>query len=331
MVAMSWWGRRRRRQDDDRAAAPAPAPVVGPAPASPTGPAPAPTAAPPAVTGVLDPAVAAELAEVGFVRLGQFLDPDEVAAARAVFTRAASRLDRPIGETWFPTILLPETDVRDEMNDGLRSLIEPRLASVFDRSQLDLMRIDYSVKPASPDSELGAHQDFALIDEDRWTSLYFWIPLSDSDERNGTLHVLPRSHRFANRVRSQHVPAVFDEVLDLVRGHSVRLDCAAGELVVMVSGVVHWSPPNRSDELRLAAHGIVKPIDAPLVFFYADDRTPPDAVECYELDMESYVRHIVAGRPDDGEHVARLVPRPPSSMTPERFRTGMLAAGGRLD
>jgi hypothetical protein len=274
---------------------------------------------------------ARRLTDDGYARLGPFLTADEVDRALTAFDQAASRLDRPLGDQWFPTILLPEDDVRAFITSELEALIAPKLDHVLDPEVFELMRLDYSVKPASPSSELGPHQDFSLIDETHGTSLYLWIPLVDTDEVNGTLHVVPGSHRFSNRIRSQHVPAYFDEVLPLVRESAVRLDCRAGELIVMVSGVIHFSPPNRSDALRLAAHGIVKPVDAPIVFFFADEQTPADKVECYEVDLPRYVHYIHHGRPGAEVCLTRMVDRPAASMTSDRFQRGLKQVGGKRD
>lgn len=275
------------------------------------------------LVGLRDATLARTLEERGYANVGPFLDAADVQACREVFDEAFRRLDRPLGDAWFPTILLPEDDVRELLTAELHRRVGPHLGRIFDLTEVELIRLDLSVKPPSPASELGPHQDFSLIDERRWRSLYLWIPLVDTEEHNGTLHVVPGSHRFTNAIRSQHVPAVFDEVLPLVREAAVRLDCRAGDLVLMVSGVVHFSPPNRSDEVRLAAHGIVKPRAAPLVFYYADDETPLGKVECYELDLAAYVRHIREGRPSADVPVTDLVDRPPASMTPARFRAGL--------
>lgn len=279
----------------------------------------------PPVQGLRDPELAGRLEREGYARLGAFLSEEEVGQANAIFEEARSRLAEDLGDRWLPTILLLDNEVRAFITSELEAIIGPHLDRLFVPGEVNVVRLDYSVKPASPDSELGPHQDFSLVDESVAQSLYLWIPLCDTDERNGTLHVVPGSHRFSNRVRSQHVPAVFDEVLDLVHAAGVRLDCVAGELVVMVSGVIHYSPPNQSGELRLAAHGIVTPSGVPLVLYYADDETPAGQVECYELDIERYVQAIHQGRPKDARSPDRLVDRPPSSMAPHRFQEGLAA------
>lgn len=278
----------------------------------------------PTVVGLRDRSVADQLARSGFARLGPLLGDDEVAAAREVFTDAVRMISRPIGERWIPTALLPEVGVRDEISRRLSTIIGPKLPAVLDPDQVELMQLQLSVKPASPDSELGPHQDFSVVDERKATSLYLWIPLEDMDERNGTLHVVPGSHRFAPSIRSQHVPSTFDLVMPEVHEAALRLDCHAGELILMVSGVIHFSPPNRGDDTRLAAHGILKPVGAPLIFFYADENTPAGMVEAYETDMASYVDQVTLGRPSRTAGSVTMVPRP-ETMTRERFLAGLAA------
>jgi hypothetical protein len=274
------------------------------------------------IEGIRSGTHAAELASDGYTRIDGFLSEDEVRRCQTMLSAAMDLLDRPLGPNWFPTALLPEQHVKDLISKGLRPVIEPKLAAVLEPETVELVRFDCSVKPASPESGLGPHQDFAVIDESRWTSLYVWIPLCDTDRHNGTLHVVPGSHHFSNQVRSQHVPAVFDEVLDLVEDSAVCLDCRAGDLILMVSGVIHFSPPNASESVRLAAHGMVKPIEAPLVFYYSDDQTPDGRVECYEMGIEQYIEHIIAGRPDPDVELTRFIDHPEGSMSRERFLRG---------
>ena len=279
----------------------------------------------PVLRGVLDDALAETLARDGYAHLEGFLDGGGVDAGRRAFAIATERLGRPWGDRWFPTILLPEDDVRAFITESLEALVVPPLRRVLAPDVWELLRLDYSVKPGGAQSGLGPHQDFSLVDERSAASLYLWVPLEDTDGHNGTLHVVPGSHRFANRVRSQHVPAHFDDVLDLVEDEAVRIDCAAGDLVVMVSGLVHYSPPNEGEELRLVAHGIVTPVGVPLVFFFADEETPAGLVECFEVDLDTYVRHIHRGRPGPEVVRTRFEERPPTRLTRERFRQGIEA------
>ena len=93
----------------------------------------------------------------------------------------------------------------------------------------------------------------------------------------------------------------------------------------MVSGVIHFSPPNSSDEVRLAAHGMLAPSKIPLKFYFADEQTPEGKVEAYEADIDSYVNQLHQGRPHPDVQPIQILERPPQSMTPERFLAGLRA------
>jgi hypothetical protein len=263
------------------------------------------------------------LARDGFAVLPGVFSAGDVQRMLATFDEAMGRLDRPIGTAWFPTILLPEEPVREFVTTELAQVFASALHDLLVEGETDLMRIDFSVKPASPDSGLGPHQDFSLVDERLATSLYLWAPLVDVDDHNGTLHAVRGSHHFANRIRAQHVPARFDQVIELVESSADRLDCQAGDLVVMVAGVVHYSGPNMSDRTRVAAHAVVTPSSTPLLFFYADQDTPTEKVEAFEVDIDQYVKLIRSGRPRESATLAGLFDRPPIEMTPDRFARGL--------
>jgi len=260
----------------------------------------------------------------GFARLGPFLTPQECDHLRDTFDEIMTNCDVPVGDEWFPTILLQNEEARAGLSRVLAGILGPKLDTVFHGDQWDEVRLDFSVKPPTERSELGPHQDYSMVDEDRFASLYVWVPLIDTSFGNGTLHVVRGSHRFANKIRSRTVPALFDDVLPAVRDAGTRLDCVAGELIIMVAGVIHFSPPNLSGHLRLAAHGVFTPRGAPLVHYLVDADTPTGSVECFEVEgIDRFVRLIHDGRPDDLGSPQRIMPLPPARMTAERLAAGL--------
>ena len=72
----------------------------------------------PTVRGRRSASARETLARDGHVHLPGFLDAEEVARCREVFDEAARRLDRPLGDEWFPTILLQDDEVRALITDG---------------------------------------------------------------------------------------------------------------------------------------------------------------------------------------------------------------------
>ena len=61
---------------------------------------------------------------------------------------------------------------------------------------------------------------------------------------------------------------------------------------------------------------------------YCDEDTPPGLVECYELDIEQYVRAIHGGRPE-GREPDRMERRPDALLGPDRFRITERQTKGR--
>ena len=95
------------------------------------------------------------------------------------------------------------------------------------------------------------HQDsgyYPIVPEEYLT---IWLPLHDVNEHNGTLAVMPGSHRWGLQ---EHKKA--EDSPDLVGydgdNPGVTIDVAKGHAIAMSSMCLHRSGPNQSDQARLA-------------------------------------------------------------------------------
>lgn len=101
-------------------------------------------------------------------------------------------------------------------------------------------------------SDIPMHQDAGYGELEPATDVTIWLPLVDTDERNGALRVVPGSHR---RGLVEHDQAEVNPVLrqaDADEGELLPL--GAGEAVAFSGLVLHGSGPNHSERERPAMY-----------------------------------------------------------------------------
>jgi hypothetical protein len=124
-------------------------------------------------------------------------------------------------------------------------------------------------KTPSQSSELGIHQDWTIVDEEKYVALNCWVPLIDVNERNGALHVLPGSqYTKRHTLRAPTIPFFFTGSEKEVISMTIPFYVKAGEAVILNQSIIHYSPPNLSGKIRKAITAGVKTIGAPMVFNY---------------------------------------------------------------
>lgn len=251
-----------------------------------------------------DAGLAEHVDEVGFASTGRLYDDDDVAELTALYRRGMERLGRPLGEAWVPTALLDDPEVRALFWDGIRSIAGRCLADLLDPRGAEVFGGEFAVKPPGEAGGIGFHQGFSVVDEDRFVSLDTWAPLIDSTMANGTLRLVPGSHLLPNTPHLSVAPDSFGGAEEALAHREVAVEAVAGEVMLFDTRVVHRSLPNRSGTERVAVRALIKPAEAPLLFYFADHATPEGEAEVYEVADRFYVDHSVFARPGSGAATA---------------------------
>ena len=132
-------------------------------------------------------------------------------------------------------------------------------------------------------SELPIHQDWTITDEENYVALNIWVPLCNTDETNGTLFVLPGSqYGIVKPIRCPTLPMFFEGNEPLMIDHCIPMNAKAGEAVILNQSIVHYSPPNRSNKIRVAITSGVLSAAPKMVFHY---RAPEVKGEVEVLEM----------------------------------------------
>jgi hypothetical protein len=219
----------------------------------------------------------------GFVVM-PFLDAGEVSLLNQIFDDLHP--DLPSGGGFVSGSYSNDLAYKRKASDEIINIYTKHFDRIFQNYQTFGAAFLYKLPSGS--SELGVHQDWTIVDEEKYVALNCWVPLTDIDERNGALQVLPGSHYPAiNTLRAPTIPFFFSGSEADVISETVPFYIKAGEAVILNQSVIHFSPPNRSDRIRKAITAGVKTKGAPMIFHYKNES---DRVVRYQMPEDFLIR-----------------------------------------
>lgn len=180
-----------------------------------------------------------------------------------------------------------------EISNAIKGVIEPSVDLYFQNVQ----KIGGAFVVKTPDKNgiLQPHQDWSIVDENRYRSFAIWIALQDTDDHNGAMYVLPGSHEWIRGYRHITIPSVYGKVYDLTWKYMVPVHLKAGEAVVFDHSLAHASKPNISDRPRIASVNTI--ISENATFRICCNHN--GVVEEYECPSDFYVKPEAQNAPFD--------------------------------
>ena len=215
----------------------------------------------------------------GFV-VAQFIDATEVKQLNDLFDELHP--DLPQGAGFVSCSYSSDLAYKKKASDAIVSILSRQYERLFVNYQP--FGAAFLFKMPSQSSELGVHQDWTIVDENKYVALNCWIPLTDINETNGGLQVLPGSHYPAyHTLRAPTLPFFFSGNEDAVAPETIPFYVKAGQAVILNQSVIHYSPPNRSDKIRKAITAGVKSAGAPMKFHYKAADKSDGKVEVFAM------------------------------------------------
>ncbi len=166
----------------------------------------------------------------------------------------------------------------------------------------------FLVKSPNNSTELGLHQDWSYLDEEKSTAIFLWTALQDVDKNNGTMFIIERSHNFfkllrtgsysSHKINRKFIPQRFVK--------EIRLK--AGEALIMSPKLFHGSYPNKSKEERIIATALLTNKDAPFFYYHKKNK---DEAEIYSVEPVSYldnIKDLAVGRIPIGAKLIKTIP-----------------------
>jgi ectoine hydroxylase-related dioxygenase (phytanoyl-CoA dioxygenase family) len=134
------------------------------------------------------------------------------------------------------------------------------------------------------DGQIEAHQDFNFVDESEHAAFNLWCPLVDTSGRNGGLFVIPGSHEVFKTQRGPNLPKALTEYNALLQRYATLIPMKKGQAIIFDHKLVHYSPPNATDAVRVAIQAVLKPKEAPALHYAYDGLSK--RVHAYRIDKK---------------------------------------------
>ena len=167
--------------------------------------------------------------------------------------------------------------------------------------------------------EVPVHENWAFIDEQKATSVSIWCPLVDSDESNGTLEVVPGSHKRFGEFRGPMIPWECEGITEEIKAkHLVPLPTKAGNAVILDDSIVHYTKINSTPNLRLAIQLILVPTEMKCIHYHMDQSKSKDQVEVLEVDVPFFMNFNPWKKPDEEKRI-RSFKYTPYTLTEQEF------------
>jgi ectoine hydroxylase-related dioxygenase (phytanoyl-CoA dioxygenase family) len=242
-----------------------------------------------------DPLLEAEFQREGFVVV-DFISSDEVEHLKQKFfellpesggniTASDSGFDTNISYDF--TFIDKNIDFKRKVFDEISGRFKTRMDAVLDNYSPIIA--NYIRK--TPDSgEVPLHENWAFADEKKCSTVSIWCPLVDATVANGTLQVVPGSHKRFGEVRGPMVPWELEDIRQVIVDKYLKpIEISAGKAVILDDSIVHYSAPNRTPGLRLAIQLICVPQEFPSIHHHMNPADAGGKVKVLEVDTEFYM------------------------------------------
>lgn len=216
----------------------------------------------------------------GFVVV-DFYTPEEIEEVKSLYHRLHPKDE----EGFFPSTFSKDKNYRETTDSELRRIGNRRFNELLQDFQV--INGSFIVKSPGEDSYLHTHQDMTLVDESEFTGVNIWTTTVDLNDENGVLYALPGSHRFYPTYRGHTLRGFYDGIQEEIKDYMTPYYLKAGQAMIFDQSIIHFSPPNLGNEVRIVSNVYFTHKDARFVICYHDKQNPEwkNKVELFQQDL----------------------------------------------
>jgi ectoine hydroxylase-related dioxygenase (phytanoyl-CoA dioxygenase family) len=197
----------------------------------------------------------------------------------------------PINQSEYHCTFLDDNlEYKKQANDLIRKIFGPGIEKYL--ADYKILTGNFYVKQPNM-GIFEIHQNWPTTQDLDVTTLTIWSPLHDTNVENGTLHLVPGSHKLFPYIENLYYPAFFKEFEEeLIREHLIPIELKEGEAIIFCDTLIHWSPKNKSESPRIAVQIETIPKEESPVFYYYDSNNP-DQFEMYHTPPEFFETNTI--------------------------------------
>lgn len=215
-----------------------------------------------------------ELAKNGFIVV-PFLNEQEVHALNELYERVNHNQEPPeFIDNIHMTSWCSNVSYKQSVSEQLNSLFTQATERFF--KDFRCLNNVFIVKRQGQQTTFKVHQDWNVVDENKFQSVNVWVPLHDVTERSGALWVLKGSHNINRKIRGAgYLFPDYGAFMEQLEKKSISVKLRAGQAVIFYHSLIHGSPPNLDVAYRKSACFSVIPKQAPLCIYFQPGANSP--------------------------------------------------------
>jgi ectoine hydroxylase-related dioxygenase (phytanoyl-CoA dioxygenase family) len=230
-----------------------------------------------------------EFDQNGFVII-DFIQESQVAELKSFYKRLTNTQDTGYG--FHVSLDNQDPAYVEQVSEKLIQTVQDNVAGYFTNHQI--FTASFVVKEPNPLGFVPPHQDWTFVDERHYWSATIWCPLIDIDEHNGGLALIKGSHRFYNHIRPSPSPQYeppFKAQIAAIFPYLKYIDLKAGQAIVFDNRTLHASPPNTTNQPRVAFGIGITHEQAQLRHYFVLPRPDQPILEGFDVDPTFFLRY----------------------------------------
>ena len=245
-----------------------------------------------------------DLERNGYAIIPRFLKASEIAQLKGFY----NGLEEDEDQQFYTSHWLMSSERKQRIHDYINPIIKKTASNYFSGTK-DVFSY-FLVKKSGTEGKVTLHQDWSLVDENKYRAYSIWIPLVNTTEENGCFQAIPGSHKIFNNLRGSLIDMPYIDVSEqLETGHAENIQMNAGDALVFDHRLVHLSQANLSGTARVAIGHVLIPENVRMIHYTKRDGDS-QLVDIYEADDEFLLRYSFGDDPaqSDALKLIRSIP-----------------------